>query len=90
MTTYPDRPKLDYGYFVKRPPLGEGLKRLEKLSAWEPKVYSYVFHNCQTDKEINTIQLELTCGGIQSYTDQLKLAVLIHYHLVRKGGSSKH
>ena len=58
MITYPDRPKLDYGYFVKRPPLGEGLKRLEKLSAWEPKVYSYVFHNCQTDKEINTEQQE--------------------------------
>ncbi|XP_061172893.1 WD repeat-containing and planar cell polarity effector protein fritz homolog [Saccostrea echinata] len=38
LTSYPDRPKLDYGYFVKRPPLGEGLKRLEKLSVWEPKI----------------------------------------------------
>lgn len=42
MTSYPDRPRLDYGYFVKRPPLGEGLKRLEKLSVWEPKVHIHV------------------------------------------------
>ena len=38
ITTFPDRPKLDYGYFIKRPPLGEALKRLEKMSVWEPKV----------------------------------------------------
>ncbi|XP_060067112.1 WD repeat-containing and planar cell polarity effector protein fritz homolog [Ylistrum balloti] len=38
ITVYPDRNKLDYAYFVKRPPLGEAIKRLEKLSAWEPKV----------------------------------------------------
>ncbi|KAK3093102.1 hypothetical protein FSP39_011064, partial [Pinctada imbricata] len=38
ITTYQDRPKLDYGYFIKRPPLGEGLKRLEKMSVWEPKI----------------------------------------------------
>ncbi|XP_033730371.1 WD repeat-containing and planar cell polarity effector protein fritz homolog [Pecten maximus] len=38
ITVYPDRNKLDYTYFVKRPPLGEAIKRLEKLSTWEPKV----------------------------------------------------
>lgn len=38
ITAYPDRPKIDYGFFIKRPPLGEAIKRLEKLSSWEPKV----------------------------------------------------
>ncbi|CAG2235674.1 CPLANE5 [Mytilus edulis] len=37
ITTYPDKPKVDYGFFIKRPPIGEAIKRLEKISAWEPK-----------------------------------------------------
>lgn len=38
ITSFPDRPRLDYTYFTKRPPLGEAVKKLEKLSTWEPKV----------------------------------------------------
>jgi hypothetical protein len=41
ITSYPDKPKIDYGFFIKRPPLGEAIKRLEKVSAWEPKVMYY-------------------------------------------------
>lgn len=42
MISYFDRFRLDYGYFVKRLFLGEGLKRLEKFFVWELKVYIYV------------------------------------------------
>lgn len=38
VAVFSDRGKVDYVYFCKRPPLGEAIKKLEKLSAWEPKV----------------------------------------------------
>ncbi|KAK3608618.1 hypothetical protein CHS0354_042616 [Potamilus streckersoni] len=38
VAAFPDKPKLDFVYFVKRPPLGEAIKRIEKLSVWEPKI----------------------------------------------------
>ncbi|BFZ08000.1 hypothetical protein BsWGS_11039 [Bradybaena similaris] len=30
--------RVDFAYFTKRPPLSEAVKRLDKLSSWEPKV----------------------------------------------------
>lgn len=38
VATYVDKTRVDFIYFCKRPPLGEAIKKLEKLSAWEPKV----------------------------------------------------
>lgn len=38
VSTYGDKSRLDYVFFCKRPPLGEAIKRLEKLSSWDPKV----------------------------------------------------
>lgn len=38
VTTYQDKAKIDYIYFCKRPPLGEAIRKLEKVSAWEPKI----------------------------------------------------
>ena len=38
VATYTDKPRVDYVYFCKRPPLGEATKKIEKLSVWEPKV----------------------------------------------------
>ncbi|XP_052768455.1 WD repeat-containing and planar cell polarity effector protein fritz homolog isoform X2 [Mya arenaria] len=38
VATYSDKSRLDYVYFCKRPPLGEAIKKLEKISVWEPKV----------------------------------------------------
>ncbi|XP_052249458.1 WD repeat-containing and planar cell polarity effector protein fritz homolog isoform X3 [Dreissena polymorpha] len=40
VSTYGDKSRLDYVFFCKRPPLGEAIKRLEKLSSWDPKVTS--------------------------------------------------
>lgn len=38
MASYSDKSKVDYIYFCKRPPLGEAVKKLEKVSVWEPKI----------------------------------------------------
>lgn len=38
LTAYPDRGKLDFAYFTKRPAIGDALKKLDKISVWEPKV----------------------------------------------------
>lgn len=44
VATYTDKSRVDYVYFCKRPPLGEAIKKLEKLSVWEPKVCIYKLH----------------------------------------------
>ncbi|KAL5007966.1 hypothetical protein ScPMuIL_013547 [Solemya velum] len=38
LVTYYDKIKMDFVYFVRRPPIGETNKRLEKLTSWEPKI----------------------------------------------------
>ena len=38
VAAFPDKSRVDYIYFCKRPPYGEALKKIDKLSAWEPKV----------------------------------------------------
>ncbi|KAL3874609.1 hypothetical protein ACJMK2_037597 [Sinanodonta woodiana] len=50
VAVFPDKPKLDFVYFVKRPPLGEAIKRIEKLSVWEPK-------------KLYTVEKALVSGG---------------------------
>ncbi|XP_064600125.1 WD repeat-containing and planar cell polarity effector protein fritz homolog [Liolophura sinensis] len=38
LTSYPDKPKVDFVYFMKRPAVTEINRKLEKLASWEPKV----------------------------------------------------
>jgi len=38
VASHPHSSRLDFAYFTKRPPLSEAVKRLEKLSNWEPKI----------------------------------------------------
>ncbi|XP_060607543.1 WD repeat-containing and planar cell polarity effector protein fritz homolog [Ruditapes philippinarum] len=38
ITSYLDKARIDYIYFCKRPPLGEAIRKLEKVSTWEPKI----------------------------------------------------
>ncbi|XP_035826500.1 WD repeat-containing and planar cell polarity effector protein fritz homolog isoform X2 [Aplysia californica] len=38
MASHSHSNRVDFAYFTKRPPLSEAAKRLEKLSAWEPKI----------------------------------------------------
>ena len=38
VAAFPDKPRVDYIYFCKRPPYGEALKKIDKLATWEPKV----------------------------------------------------
>ncbi|KAL4238300.1 hypothetical protein ACF0H5_003012 [Mactra antiquata] len=40
LTCYSDKARIDYIYFCKRPPLGEAVRKLEKVSTWEPKITS--------------------------------------------------
>lgn len=37
--SYPDCAKLDYIYFQKTPSTGDDIKKLEKISSWDPKIY---------------------------------------------------
>ena len=39
--SYPDRAKVDYVYFQKMPPTGDSIKKLEKISSWDPKIYQF-------------------------------------------------
>lgn len=39
--SYPDCAKVDYVYFQKMPPTGESVKKLEKITNWDPKIYQF-------------------------------------------------
>ena len=40
VVSYADKPKIDYIYFEKRLPTPDSIKKLEKLTAFNPKVYT--------------------------------------------------
>ena len=94
LIAYPDKPRVDYVYFSKKPAPTQGVVKVEKLNSYEPKVSNfngriflleekYEFRQIRFTSKLFVQIVSLDLPGPIGRKLHRKLAINIHYDLVR-------